>query len=176
MRLLAQHVVNNVVHTPYEEDMEKCQHNRYILHPAGSGAATAAVGGAARGYRRVPVAASVPVSSPSRADCLPGWPRQRQNLNYLTDVSLASAADPVAERRRGAEEHGAPRGWRGVCRRPCVLFPCAVSVMAQSTSTQPPHYTPVIYTCLYSCDVCTKVELARRHPDDLTWIVGGNWK
>lgn len=45
---------------------------------------------------------------PRRIPSLLAWlARHHQRLNYLTDVSLAPAADPVAERQRGAEEHGA---------------------------------------------------------------------
>lgn len=47
------------------------------------------------------------MSSPTQADLLAWLARHHQSLNYLTDVSLAPAADPVAERQWGAEEHGA---------------------------------------------------------------------
>lgn len=55
-------------------------------------------------------------SSPSvitRAGLTARLARHHQSLNYLTDVSLAAAADPVAERQRGAPERGAPRGGGG---------------------------------------------------------------
>lgn len=45
---------------------------------------------------------------PHRIPSLLAWlARHHQHLNYLTDVSLVPAADPVAERQWGAEEHGA---------------------------------------------------------------------
>lgn len=47
------------------------------------------------------------VSSPTQADYFAWLACHHQSLNYLTDVSLVPAADPVAERQRGAEEHGA---------------------------------------------------------------------
>lgn len=55
-------------------------------------------------------------SSPSvitRAGLTARLARHHQSLNYLTDVSLASAADPVAERQRGAPERGALGGGVG---------------------------------------------------------------
>lgn len=55
-------------------------------------------------------------SSPSvitRAGLTARLARHHQSLNYLTDVSLASAADPVAERQRGAPERAALGGCGG---------------------------------------------------------------
>lgn len=75
-------------------------------------------------------------SSPSvitRAGLTARLARHHQSLNYLTDVSLASAADPVAERQRGAPERAALGGWGRRLGR--VLICC------QSTTT---HYTAVV--------------------------------
>lgn len=56
--------------------------------------------------------------------------RHHQSLNYLTDVSLGPAADPVAERQRGAEEHGA-KGEEKEASAHYILMRC------QGTGTQP---------------------------------------
>lgn len=74
--------------------------------------------------------------------------RHRQSLNYLTDVSLAPAADPVAERQWGAQEHAATQGDGGWMGRwgegwvPNILMLCQRHVSeCRHTAT---HYTAVV--------------------------------
>lgn len=77
-------------------------------------------------------------SSPSvitRAGLTARLVRHHQSFNYLTDVSLVTAADPVAERQRGAPERGVPKGGGGGSPTHYILICC------QGTTT---HYTTVI--------------------------------
>lgn len=87
---------------------------------------------------------------PRRIPSLLAWlARHHQRLNYLTDVSLAPAADPVAERQRGAESTERVGEAEGKRRLQCVIFSCAVSVTALSTATQPLITLQSFSTCSY---------------------------
>lgn len=76
----------------------KYQHRCNVFHPAGSWSSSCDATQVAGGILQLLVSQC---HHPHRLA------RHHQSLNYLTDVSLAPAADPVAERQRGAEEHGA---------------------------------------------------------------------
>lgn len=80
----------------------KCQHKCNAFHPAGSWSWSC---DAPEGGGEILYLLASRCHHPHR---LTAWlARHHQSLNYLTDVSLAPAADPVAERQWGAEEHGA---------------------------------------------------------------------
>lgn len=76
---------------------------------------------------------------PRRIPSLLAWlARHHQRLNYLTDVSLAPAADPVAERQRGAEE----RGGEKEASMPYILMRCQCHSFEYSHTAT--HYIAVI--------------------------------
>lgn len=112
--------------------------NAMLSTPLGPGAAPVMLYQEGRGRGGVAEILYLLASRCHHPHRLTAWlARHHQSLNYLTDVSLAPAADPVAERQRGAEEHGAKwgGGWHRRLQR--ITFSCAVRVAALSTGTQP---------------------------------------